>query len=228
MQEHSDAATLWLLLIAVWLALAVRRRMRKRRLDSHGTGRFATRQELATAGMLNTSSGLILGRLIEAKRWNLNGSPVVRLPQAVHTLVCSPTGGGKGVSMIIPWLLTNPENAVVIDFKGENALLTAEHRARKFGHRIVLLDPFDAVASRLRRRSDTINPLDPIDKHSPHAVDACRELSKLLELREEKNGRQCRTFCRSGDIAKQGGHCRSCVFLRTAGAVAAPGPGNPG
>jgi len=36
---------------------------------------------------------------------------------------------------------------VVVDFKGENAKLTAEHRRKQFGHRIVMLDPFGIVTN---------------------------------------------------------------------------------
>src|ERR1700674_4527589 len=67
---------------------------------------------------------------------------LVRMPKAVHTIVCAPTGVGKGVSCVVPFLLTSRESAVVVDFKGENARLTAQHRRRAFGHRIVVLDPF--------------------------------------------------------------------------------------
>jgi type IV secretion system protein VirD4 len=69
---------------------------------------------------------------------------IVRLPQAVHTAVFAPTGVGKNVSCILPFLLTCPESCVVVDFKGENALLTAEHR-RRMGHDVVILDPYKVV-----------------------------------------------------------------------------------
>ena len=45
---------------------------------------------------------------------------LVRMPNAVHTAVFAPTGVGKGVSCVIPFLLTSDESAVVVDFKGEN------------------------------------------------------------------------------------------------------------
>jgi type IV secretion system protein VirD4 len=70
---------------------------------------------------------------------------VVRLPNAVHTSIFAPTGVGKGVSCIVPFLLTCDESCVVIDCKGgENALLTAEHR-RRMGHKVVILDPYKVV-----------------------------------------------------------------------------------
>jgi type IV secretion system protein VirD4 len=104
---------------------------------------------------------------------------LVRLPTAVHTMVCAPTGVGKGVSCVVPFLRTCSESVVVVDFKGENALLTAEHRRRAFGHRIVVLDPFRMVT----QEPDTFNPLDFIDKESPTAIDECRDLAEALVIR---------------------------------------------
>jgi type IV secretion system protein VirD4 len=104
---------------------------------------------------------------------------LVRLPHAVHTAVFAPTGVGKGVSCVIPFLLTTDESAVVVDFKGENFRITAEHRRQVFGHRIVALDPFSAVT----RDSDTFNPLEFIDGKSPLGLDEARSLAEALVLR---------------------------------------------
>jgi len=111
---------------------------------------------------------------------------MVRLNKAVHIAVFAPTGAGKGVSFVIPHLLTCPDSCVVVDFKGENALITAEHRAKMFGHKIVILDPFDAVTrngknpKKLDRPSDNFNPLDQIHADSPLALDDCNNLAKAL------------------------------------------------
>lgn len=113
-----------------------------------------------------------------ARKASINPA-LVKLPKAVHTAVFAPTGVGKGVSCVIPFLLTNPESTVVVDFKGENFRLTAEHRRRFFGHRIVVLDPFKVVA----KQSDTFNPMDFIDKDSPVAIDECRDLAEALVIR---------------------------------------------
>lgn len=104
---------------------------------------------------------------------------LVRLPKAVHTAVFAPTGVGKGVSCVIPFLLTCDESAVVVDFKGENFRLTAEHRRRAFGHRIVVLDPFRMVS----QTPDTFNPLEFIERNSAIAIDECRDLAEALVIR---------------------------------------------
>jgi type IV secretion system protein VirD4 len=104
---------------------------------------------------------------------------LVRLPNAVHTAVFAPTGVGKGVSCVIPFLLTTDESAVVVDFKGENFRITAEHRRHVFGHKVVVIDPFHVVT----RIPDTFNPLEFIDGNSPLALDEARSLAEALVLR---------------------------------------------
>jgi type IV secretion system protein VirD4 len=104
---------------------------------------------------------------------------LVKLVNAVHTAVFAPTGIGKGVSCVIPFLLSTDESAVVVDFKGENFRITAEHRRRVFGHRIIVLDPFSVVT----RNPDSFNPLEFIDGESPLALDEARSLAEALVIR---------------------------------------------
>jgi type IV secretion system protein VirD4 len=106
-------------------------------------------------------------------------SELIRLPNAVHTAVFAPTGVGKGVSCVIPFLMTSRESAVVVDFKGENFQLTAEHRRKVFGHQIVVLDPFKLVT----QTPNSFNALDFIEKDSPTALDECRDLAEALVIR---------------------------------------------
>lgn len=104
---------------------------------------------------------------------------LVRMPNAVHTAVFAPTGAGKGVSSVIPFLMSTDESAVVVDFKGENFRLTAGHRQKVFGHQIVVLDPFKVVS----QTPHTFNALDFINKESPMAIDECRDLAEALVVR---------------------------------------------
>lgn len=100
-----------------------------------------------------------------------------------HTIFCAPTGAGKGVSWILPFLMTNTDSAVVIDVKsGELARLCAEAR-RRMGHRVILLDMYQLVTS----APDSLNALQFVDKDSPHAIDDCREIAaEIVERRQEK------------------------------------------
>jgi type IV secretion system protein VirD4 len=99
----------------------------------------------------------------------------VRLTRAVHTAIFAPTGAGKGVACVIPFLLACRDSLVCTDFKGELAILTAEHR-RRMKQQIVLLDPWHLVA----KQPDTFNPLQFIHKDSPHALDDIRDLAEAL------------------------------------------------
>lgn len=70
----------------------------------------------------------------------------------------APTRSGKGVSSIIPNLLTYEGSALVIDPKGENALITSQARA-KMGQRVFSVDPWGITGKAIGRHG-TFNPLD--------------------------------------------------------------------
>lgn len=155
----------------------------RKRLTTLGSACWAEATDLKRAGMLGATSGLILGRLPEQvkRRKSTSGKEAewVRLPQAVHTAVFAPTGVGKGVSLVTPFLLTSPESAVVLDFKAELAGLTAEYRRKKFGHQVVLIDPYRSFTA----KPDTYNPLDAIGKDDPLAIDDCNDLANAVVVR---------------------------------------------
>jgi type IV secretion system protein VirD4 len=92
-----------------------------------------------------------------------------------HLITFAPTGAGKGVSCIIPALLTWDGPAIVIDPKGENYAVTAAQRA-KLGQRVAVLDPFGVTGA----ASDALNPLDLIDPDCAHATDDAAVITQLL------------------------------------------------
>ena len=67
---------------------------------------------------------------------------MIRIRQFTHLATFAPTGSGKGVSVVVPNLLSYRHSCVVVDPKGELYNLTSRHRRQKFGHTIVRLDPF--------------------------------------------------------------------------------------
>ncbi len=103
---------------------------------------------------------------------------LVRLTTAIHSMIVAPVGVGKSTAVAIPFLMTCDESAVVVDFKGELAKITAAAR-RRMGHQIVLLDPFQIVTP----EPDTFNTLQFIDKESPTVIDECRDLAEALVIR---------------------------------------------
>jgi type IV secretion system protein VirD4 len=188
----------WLVAAGIGLVLLCRKTYR---YTAYGTARWA---DAADIPHLLEGNGLILGH-IHGKPDKLRGTLalfdrsiparsacqkflmafqrkppkfLVRLTRAVHTAIFAPTGVGKGVSCVIPFLKTCPDSCVVVDFKGENYLETAADRQR-MGQRVVVLDPYRIVT----QEPDTFNPLQPIDRESPTAIDECRDLAEALVVR---------------------------------------------
>lgn len=87
-----------------------------------------------------------------------------------HVFTAAANRSGKGTGLIIPNLYKWPGSTVVIDPKGENAAITAQHRAKMEGHHVVALDPFDE-AGLPPDFIGTFNPLDMIDIESDEAID---------------------------------------------------------
>ena len=82
-------------------------------------------------------------------------SQMISVSDELPILTFAPTGRGKGVSAIIPTLLTNDRTMIVLDPKGENYAVTARAR-REMGHEVYALDPFNVAV----KKSDSLNPMD--------------------------------------------------------------------
>ncbi|TPK95305.1 MULTISPECIES: conjugal transfer protein TraG [unclassified Mesorhizobium] len=121
--------------IAVAIAMSVWRSREPKDAHTYGTARWATRDEIATAGLLG-HDGVVLGRL---------DHDYLRHDGPEHVLCFAPTRSGKGVGLVVPSLLTWPGSTIVHDIKGENWELTAGWRAR-FG-RVLLFDPTNAASA---------------------------------------------------------------------------------
>jgi type IV secretion system protein VirD4 len=172
-------------------------RKRNVRLTTLGSARWSEEQDLR--GMLDADSGLILGRLLyvsapknprlsslfagsvssaeACQRFWLSShrkqAGLVRLSRATHISCYAPSGLGKGVSLIVPYARNSEESCVFVDFKGELARLTADWRRKRFGHHIVLLDPFKVVT----QKPDCFNSFDFIGRDSPTAIDECNDMA---------------------------------------------------
>ncbi len=115
--------------IAVAIGLSVWRAREAKNVETYGSARWATVQEIRTAGLLDPD-GVVLGRV---------ESSYLRHDGPEHVLCFAPTRSGKGVGLVVPSLLTWPGSCIVHDIKGENWNLTAGWRSR-FG-RVLLFDP---------------------------------------------------------------------------------------
>ncbi len=109
--------------------MSVWRAREAKRVETYGSARWAEREEVRAANLLNTD-GVVLGCYEE---------DYLRHDGPEHVLCFAPTRSGKGVGLVVPSLLTWPGAAIVHDIKGENWQLTAGFRA-KHG-RVLLFDP---------------------------------------------------------------------------------------
>ena len=102
-----------------------------RRRPLHGEARFATRREIAGAGLFG-EHGIILGRL---------GRRCLMLAGQQGVVLAAPPRAGKGVGVVIPNLLNWPDSVICVDIKRENWTLTSGFRAHS-GQACFLFDPF--------------------------------------------------------------------------------------
>lgn len=109
----------------------------------------------------------------------LDGHPIGIKDQG-HITVLAQTRFGKGAGIVVPNLITWPGSVVVIDIKGENAILTARRRgngsryASGMGQRVLIIDPHNEVRTSQDDFSDlkaSFNPLDMLGPDRPESVD---------------------------------------------------------
>lgn len=101
-----------------------------------------------------------------------------------HLLTIAPTRSGKGTTAIVPNLLTHRASALVIDPKGENALITATARAA-MGHTIHIVDPW-GIAADASERPARFNPLDWLVLGDPDITENAMLLADALVVSDGK------------------------------------------
>ena len=171
-QTSSDDTVISLLVWAGIIAVVYYRRKWRPSGTAFGIARWCSVKDLKKAGML-AGRGLVLGR-------TLKSGELIQLPNYTHTLLVGPTGGGKGVSIIIPNALKYSAGSMVLfDCKGDLFDTTAEHRQR-MTNRIIRLSPFNGG-------SDGFNVLDTIPINSPMLVDSARALACAIVVNAEQS-----------------------------------------
>lgn len=90
---------------------------------------------------------------------------------------------GKGVSLIVPNLLSYEGPVIVLDLKGENASITANHRARQFGQKMAVFDPYGETDF----PTSSLNLLSFYDSKNPEFIDDITELSEAMIVRGNEN-----------------------------------------
>ena len=118
--------------VAIVVAVVIRRL--RPQSDLHGSAQWATEREAKDAGLF-AEKGLILGQ------WPGRKGRILRHDGPEHVFVFAPTRSGKGVSLVVPNLLTWPHSVLVHDMKGENWVLSAGWRSRDLGSLCLKFDP---------------------------------------------------------------------------------------
>lgn len=198
----------WLAMLAAGLAAAAKFRRWRGSGWAFGTARVADIADMAAGGMLS-DDGLILGRVGHARPTRTQGvralfnrrigtdmacrlflgsllgprwisDRFIRVQDYVHLITFAPSGAGKGVSAIIPNLMTYRGSVVVTDPSGSNYRATAKHRQNVLGQQVFRLDPFGVCGP----GSDQLNPFDLVNAASLDFSETCRELANMLVVRK--------------------------------------------
>ena len=157
----------WAMVIVFWAQMHhLDTLFRKDRGDSHGSARFASKEERKA---FQSEDGLLIGR-------DIGTGKLLRYDGPAHLLTLAPTRAGKGVGTIIPNLLTVPRSMLVIDPKGENAVIAGE--ARKRLGAIHVLDPFGVTGM----PTSAYNPLGRLSAQSLDLGEDAASLSEALVM----------------------------------------------
>lgn len=139
--------------------------------DTHGSASWETEEGLEKAGKVGRKKGRPVGRTAESGR-------LIRLDDGCHWAVYGSTGSGKGVSYLIPALLSYRDGAVFcFDPDGDSAKKVAP-ALRRAGVNVVVMDPFLSLGD----KTAFYNPLADVQV-GPYLVDDARALANALVLR---------------------------------------------
>lgn len=95
-----------------------------------------------------------------------------------HLLTVAPTRTGKGTTQIINNLLTYEGSVLVIDPKGENAMITAKAR-QDMGQKVMLVDPWD-IAPIDGIETARFNPMDWLLDNLTDLAENCMILAEAI------------------------------------------------
>lgn len=147
----------------------------RQKLSGHGSARWATRQDIRNAGLIDTQTNktsLIVGGF-ENKKTNVVEYLIHTGPESV--LAYAPSRSGKGVSLVIPNLLNYAESVFVLDVKGELWNTTAGYRRDELEQIVLFHNP-----STLDPGNAKFNVLDEIRVSEPTAVKDTQLIAEYL------------------------------------------------
>ena len=130
----------------------------------HGDARFASRGEIAAAGLFGRE-GIILGR---------RGRRYLMLEGQQGVSLAAPPRAGKGTGVVVPNALNWPGSLVCMDMKRENWMITAGFRARR-GQACYLFDPFAEDG-----RTARWNPFSYVSRDPTRGLNDLQRIAEML------------------------------------------------
>jgi len=136
--------------------------------DMHGSSRWANYKEIKKTGLLE-NEGVIIGGIDNGK-----GTQYLRHDGGEHLMVVAPTRSGKGVSIILPTLLSlRDSSAIITDIKGELWALTSGWRHRYAKQNCYRFDASNPDSAKF-------NPLDTIRVGMPEEIGDCTNMATTI------------------------------------------------
>lgn len=156
----------FLITFSIVIIAAVSKAKPKAAPTSHGTARWANDEEIKDSGLIS-SQGIILGKTDDGQYLRHDG------PE--HAIMVAPTRSGKGVSSVIPTLLTWAHSLVVTDIKSECWQITAGFRKAKLNNIVLKFEPTSNDGSSVK-----FNPLDEIRIRTEHEIEDTQNIVQML------------------------------------------------
>ncbi|OED49336.1 conjugal transfer protein TraG [Rhodobacteraceae bacterium (ex Bugula neritina AB1)] len=139
-----------------------------------GSSRWANDQDLVNGDVLG-DEGIALGETLTDPSVE---NDFISYKGDRHLFTVAPTRSGKGTTQIIPNLLTYEGSMLVIDPKGENAMITAKRR-NELGQEVHIVDPW-GIAHVEGFEPSTFNPFDWLDTRDPDLSENAMLLASAL------------------------------------------------
>lgn len=133
------APTLIALTLAIWLFRVLLLGASAKSAQTatlYGSSHWATYEEVKKAGLVSNAGAIVGGFIKVPEKWKFwKNSETIYLKDEgpTHIIAIAPTRSGKGISLVVPTLLTWHQSAFVLDIKGENWLLSAGWRSENVG-----------------------------------------------------------------------------------------------
>ena len=154
------------------LYIGFKTRSSRKHEGTHGTARFAAIEDVEKTKLINNKNGgVYCGGYFDEKTGTTH---YLRDDSMAHICVIAPTESGKGVTIVVPTLLSWTKSALILDRKGENYAMTASWRKRHANNIVLRFEP--AANS----GSCAWNPLEEIRFKTPYQISDAQNTSLML------------------------------------------------